>query len=94
MWASFSSIGQCIGGLTVDQNQSKQVDSEGKSVETNDKTNSFDLELQINKYRVLRSCDGDHLIQRVPGGTDRTEGMARISWINQMGPQRLKFQVS
>ena len=47
-----------------------------------------------NKYRVLRSCNSDHLNQRVPGGTDRTEGMARISWINQMGPQKLKFQVS
>ena len=28
----------------------------------------------------------DHLNQWVPGGTDRTEGMARISGINQMGP--------
>ena len=47
-----------------------------------------------NKYRVLKSCDGDHLNQRVPGGTDITEGMARISGMNQMGLQKLKFQVS
>ena len=47
-----------------------------------------------NKYRVLKSYEGDHLNQRVPGGTDRTEGIARISGINQLGPQKLKFQVS
>ena len=35
-----------------------------------------------NKYRVLRSYDGNHLNQRIPGGTDRTEGMARITGIN------------
>jgi hypothetical protein len=38
----------------------------------------------INKYRVLRSYDGDHVNQRVPGGTDRIERMARINGINQM----------
>ena len=27
-------------------------------------------------------------------GADRPEGMARISGINQLGPQKLKFQVS
>ena len=47
-----------------------------------------------NKYRVLKSYEGDHLNQRVLGDTDRTEGMARKSLINQMGPQKLKFQVS
>ena len=53
------------------------------------------MQIFKNKYRVLRSYDGDHLNQRVPGGTDRTEeGMARINGINQMGPQKLKFQVS
>jgi len=50
--------------------------------------------LPQKKYRVLLSYDDDHLNQRVPGGTDRTKGMARISGINQMGPQKLKFQVS
>ena len=47
-----------------------------------------------NKYRVLRSYEGDHLNQRVPWGTDRTKGMVMISEINQLGPQKLKFQVS
>ena len=47
-----------------------------------------------NKYRVLRSCDGDHLNQRVPGDTDRTEGMAMISGMNQLGPQKVKVKVS
>ena len=47
----------------------------------------------LNKYKVLRSYDGDNLNQRVQGGTDRTEGMARISGINQMEPQKLEFQV-
>ena len=47
-----------------------------------------------NKYRVLRSCNGDHLNQRVPGGNNRTEGMASISGINQLGPQKLQYQVS
>ena len=27
-------------------------------------------------------------------GTYKTEGMARIIWINQLGPQKLKFKVS
>ena len=47
-----------------------------------------------NKYRVLSSCDGDHLNQRVPGGTDRTKGMARINGSNQMGLQKPKFPIS
>ena len=51
-------------------------------------------QLLLNKYRVLRSYNGDPLNQRVQGGNDRTEGMARKSGINQMGPQQLKFQVS
>ena len=52
-----------------------------------------DVKLMNNKYRVLRSYDGDYLKQRVLGGTDRTYGMARINGINQMGPKKLKFQV-
>ena len=56
--------------------------------------NSIFFQKSDNKYRVLRSYKGYHLNQRVPGGTNRTEEMARISGINQMGPQKLKFQVS
>ena len=44
-----------------------------------------------NKYKVLRSYDSDHSNQRVPWGTDRAEGIARISGINQMGLQKHKF---
>ena len=33
-------------------------------------------------------------IQRVPEGAERTEGVARISGINQLGAKKLKFQVS
>ena len=32
--------------------------------------------------------------QRYPEGADRTVGMVMISGINQLGPQKLKFQVS
>ena len=68
---------------------------------------TYDSQNKQNKYRLLKSCDGDHLnkwvpegthrtegLQRVPEGTDRTEEMARISGINQLGPQKLKIQVS
>ena len=48
----------------------------------------------INKYRVLRSYDGDHLNQRDPGGTDRTVRMVTLSGINQLGPKKVKVQVS
>ena len=41
--------------------------------------------------RISRALKG---LQRVPEGTDRTEGMARISGINQFGPKKLQFQVS
>ena len=49
--------------------------------------------IYFNKTRGLRCYDGDNLNQSVPGGTDRTERMARISGINQMVPQKLKFKV-
>ena len=29
-----------------------------------------------------------------PKGIDKTEGVARISWINRLGPHNLKFKVS
>ena len=41
------------------------------------------LKIKKNKYRVLRSCDGDHINQRVPRGTDIKKGMARIIGISQ-----------
>ena len=41
--------------------------------------------------RDIEGCRG---LQRVTEGTDRTVGMTMISGINQLGPQKLKFQVS
>ena len=58
------------------------------------KNKEENVEKAVNKYRVLRSCDGDHLYQSDPVSTNRTEGMARVSGINQKEPQKLMFQVS
>ena len=45
---------------------------------------------EIKGHRGLqRALKGSH---RVPEGAYRTEGMARISGINQLGPQKLMFQ--
>jgi len=53
------------------------------------------------KYKDIEGFEGLQRVpkgfrgfQRVPEGADRTEGVARISGMIQLGPQKLKFQVS
>ena len=41
-----------------------------------------------------RDIEGSSGFQRVPEGADRTVGMAMISGINKLGPQKVKVQVS
>ena len=41
----------------------------------------------------MAESSGYQRLQRVPEGTDRTEGMVRMSGNNQLRPQNLKFEV-
>ena len=52
---------------------------------------SYRSELIWLSYRDIEGFRG---FQRVPEGADGTEGMARMSGINQLGPQKLQFQGS
>ena len=57
------------------------------------------LEFQVSKrsewiWQRYRDIEGSRGVADGSRGADRTEGMARISGINQMEPQKLEFQVS
>ena len=41
-----------------------------------------------------RDIEGSRGFQKVPEGADKTVVMAMISGINQLGPQKVKVQVS
>ena len=52
----------------------------------------------MQRYRDIEGSrgapEGSRGFQRVPEVTDRTVGIAMISGIHQLGPQKLKFQDS
>ena len=54
----------------------------------------YNFSLDVAEFKNQRVPEGSRGFQRVPEGTDRTVGMAMISGINQLGPQKFKVQVS
>ena len=55
------------------------------------------LKFQVSSRSMLiwlsyRYIEGSRGFQRVPEGAVITEGMAMISGINQLGPQKLRFK--